>query len=221
MFVGHVGVALGLQRMERRVHPAALIAGALLLDLLLWVFVLVGWEQIQLPADYARRHYLLFVFPYSHGLLASLVWAGLAWAVAGVALRSWGAERWRIGAVIVAAVVSHWVLDALVHVRGLPLVSDASPRIGFGLWDEMPVAIVVETAITTTGVWYFFRGVALRRRWAVALVALVALLLTMTVAGETVGGAPPSMRALAAASLVSNLVVVVACGWLARRALAP
>ena len=119
------------------------------------------------------------------------------------------------------AVLSHWVLDALVHVRGLPLVGDASPRVGLGLWDNTLVAILVEATITIAGVWCFFRGLAGRRAWVIALVVIMALLLSMTVAGETVGGAPPSMRSLASASLVSNLVVVLACGWVARRVLEP
>jgi hypothetical protein len=217
MFVGHVGVALGLHRAERRVHPAALIAGAMLLDLLLWVFVLAGWEQIELPTDYSRHHYLMFVFPYSHGLLATLLWAGLAWGIVVAGLRSWRSARWRIAGVMALAVLSHWALDALVHVRGLPIAGDTSPRIGFGLWDKTLAAGLVESAITVAGCWYFFRGLLVRRAWAIALVVVVALLLTMTVAGETVGGAPPSMRSLAAASLVSNLVVVLVCGWVAAK----
>jgi len=218
MFAGHVGVALGLHRVERRVHPAALIAGALLLDLLLWTFVLAGWEQVQMPSDYARHHYLMFVFPYSHGLLATLVWCGLAWAIAGAGLRSLGSVRWRIGGVVGLAVLSHWALDALVHVRGLPLTGDNSLRVGLGLWENTLAAVLVESAITIGGVWFFFRGVAARRAWAIALLAIVLLLLTMTVAGETVGGTPPSTRSLAAASLVSNLIVVVTCGWVAAKA---
>src|SRR6185503_708389 len=108
MFAGHVGAALALHPLDRRLPPAALIGAALLLDLVLWVLVLAGKERILVPDDYARHHYLMFDFPWSHGLLAAALWA----AAAGVTAAALLASR-RAGAVIAAAVLSHWVLDAL------------------------------------------------------------------------------------------------------------
>jgi hypothetical protein len=44
MFAGHVGAGLAIALAERRVNVGVVIAAALLLDLLLWLFVLLGWE---------------------------------------------------------------------------------------------------------------------------------------------------------------------------------
>jgi hypothetical protein len=43
MFAGHVGAALVLASVERRVNVGAFITAALLLDILLWILVLIGW----------------------------------------------------------------------------------------------------------------------------------------------------------------------------------
>ena len=77
MFVGHLGVGLGLKKVEPEVNLGLLFFATLLLDFLLGIFVLMGIEQVHVPADYASLHYLMFTFPYSHGLLASLIWAAL------------------------------------------------------------------------------------------------------------------------------------------------
>jgi hypothetical protein len=53
----------------KRVHTA--IFAALLLDLALWLFILVGRESVTTPGNFARTHPPAFVFPDSHGLVAS------------------------------------------------------------------------------------------------------------------------------------------------------
>ena len=60
------------------------IFAALLLDVVLWLLVLLGVESVSITADFGRTHQLLFSFPYSHGLLASLVLLLLAFTVAGM-----------------------------------------------------------------------------------------------------------------------------------------
>ena len=70
MFAGHIGAALAIGRAERGLNVGLFIAAALLLDFLLWTFVLMGWESVAIPADFAATHQAEFVFPYSHGLLA-------------------------------------------------------------------------------------------------------------------------------------------------------
>jgi len=71
MFAGHVGAALALGRGERRVNIGVFVAAAMLLDFTLWVLVLMGWESVIIPADFARTHQVRFVF--SHWLLDALV----------------------------------------------------------------------------------------------------------------------------------------------------
>lgn len=69
MGIGHVAVGLGLKTADRRLNAGLLVFAAFLADFLLGWFVLAGWESYQYPADYDSVHYLLFTFPWSHGLV--------------------------------------------------------------------------------------------------------------------------------------------------------
>src|SRR3954465_10981396 len=85
MFAGHIGAAMALGRAEGRVNLGAFVFAAIFLDFVLWLFVLLGWESVTIPADFNNTHQPEFVFPYSHGLLASVTWSALA----GIATFLW------------------------------------------------------------------------------------------------------------------------------------
>jgi hypothetical protein len=216
MFAGHVGAALVLKRAERRVNLGVLILAALLLDVLLWLFVLAGLERVIVPADYASRHYVTFVFPYSHSLAASLVWSILAGALTWMATAGWVGDRGWATVVVATAVFSHFLLDFLVHIPELPLLGETSPKVGLGLWNQMPVALMLEVLITVGGLLVFLRGVPLGRGRTIGLVGLVVFVTTLTVAGMTVAPVPPSIPQLAISSDVGILLVAAVGGWLDR-----
>jgi hypothetical protein len=218
VFAGHVGAGLALGRTARRLNVGVLVLAALLLDVLLWALVYGRVEGAVVPPDFVRRHYLLFTFPYSHGLAASLAWSAAAGALTWAATRTWAAERTRASIAVAAAVLSHWVLDALVHVPELPLLGGASPKIGLGLWDHPALALALEIVITLVGLVLFLSGASLPRTRAVALSALVLAVVALTVAGMTVAPPPPDVRRQAVAAGVSILVVSMAAGWLGRTA---
>src|SRR5262245_56887201 len=129
MFVGHLGAGLAAKRIAPRPNLGMLFLAAMLLDALLWIFVLLGLEQVHIPANFAETHYLTFNFPYSHGLLPTFGWA----VAAALATRAFGWSA-RAALVIAAVVSSHFVLDVVVHVAGLPVLGPRSPHLGLGLW---------------------------------------------------------------------------------------
>lgn len=218
MFAGHVGAALAIGRVERRVNVGVFVLAALLPDLVLWVFVLLGWEAVVIPPDFASTHQPQFVFPLSHGLLAGAAWSVLA-AGATWACYPRLAQRRVWAAVLVAgAVLSHWLLDALVHAPELPLAGDASMKVGLGLWSAMPVALAVEAAIALMGLGLFIAGSALSRARKIALSLLLLVILAGTVAGMTIAAAPPSIAAMAWSSLGMIALVCLLAGRIGRRA---
>lgn len=217
MFAGHVGAALALARAERRVNVGVFVTAALLLDIALWLFVLLGWESLAIPADFASRHQPEFVFPYSHGLAASLVWSLLAAAGAWAVYRRLATARVRAAVLMATAVFSHWLLDALVHRPEMPLLGASSRAVGLALADNMPLALAVEVAVTVLGLALFLRGSGLPRDRTKALAVLSLVILAFSVAGMTVAPPPPSAVAMAASTL---LTVIVVCGffaWLGRQ----
>jgi hypothetical protein len=218
MFAGHIGAAMAIGRVERRVNLGVLVCAALLLDVLLWLFVLAGRESVVIPVNFAGTHQPEFVFPYSHGLLAAIAWSTLAGLTALRWYRLLQAAKWRVAACIALAVFSHWLLDALVHVPELPLAGEHSLKVGLGLWGSMPVALAVESLITVLGLGLFLAGASLTRGRRFGLAVLVIVTLVFTIFGMTVAPPPPSATAMAASSLVTIVVVCALAGWLGKRA---
>ncbi|HYL72364.1 MAG TPA: hypothetical protein VEY89_13775 [Candidatus Dormibacteraeota bacterium] len=218
MFAGHVGAALAIARVERRVNVGWLVSAALLLDLILWVLVLLGVESVSIPASFGRDHQPLFEFPYSHGLVAALLWSLLTAALALIVWARFPLLRTRIAVLSAVAVFSHWLLDALVHRPELPLAGPASPAVGLGLDEHPALAITLEALILGAGLVLFGRGSALGRGRLLALSGLSVALLALTVVGMTVAPPPPSALAMAASSLGTLILACALYGWLGRNA---
>lgn len=221
MFAGHVGAALAIGRAERRVNVGIFVLAAILLDFLLWLFILLGWESATIPADFASSHQPEFVFPYSHGLLASIGWSALAGAATFLWRPRLKEATARAAALVAAAVFSHWLLDAIVHAPELPLASASSMKMGLGLWHSMPVALALEAFIALFGLYLFLSGADLSRAKRIGLWVLSLLILAFTVTGMTIAPPPPSVAAMAASSLITILLVCALAAWFGRTSAAP
>ena len=207
---------MALGRADRRVNLGVLVFAALLPDFVLWLLVLLGWESVTIPANFMSTHQPAFVFPYSHGLIASLGWSVLV----GAAAYRWYLRptqaKWRVAAVVSVAVFSHWLLDALVHAPELPLAGAGSAKAGLGLWRDMPVALAVESFIALAGLYLFVSAAKLSAAKKLSLSILSLLIIAMTVVGMTVAAPPPSAAAMAVSSLITIIVVSVLAGWLGK-----
>lgn len=216
MFAGHVGVALAIGRAERRINVGVFIFAAVLLDFVLWLFVLLGWEFVTIPANFANTHQAEFIFPYSHGLLTGIAWSALAGAAVFLWYPRLKVAKFRAAAFIAAAVFSHWLLDALVHAPELPIAGAGSMKVGLGLWQTMPVALVIEAVIAAAGLYVFVSGTSLSRVKKLWLAVLCFVVLAFTVVGMTVAPPPPSVFAMAVTSLITIVIVCALAGWLGK-----
>jgi hypothetical protein len=216
MFAGHLGAGLAIGSAERRVNVGIFVAAALLLDIVLWLLVLAGCESVAIPPGFARTHQAEFVFPYSHSLAAGAAWSALAAVAAWAVFARLGAARIRLALLMAAAVFSHWVLDALVHRPEMPLAGSASPMLGLGLWDRLPVALALEGAIVVAGLFIFVRHGGLPRGRSIAIVVLTLLVFAFTALGMTLAPPPPSGFAMAGSSLATLAAVCALMVWLSR-----
>jgi hypothetical protein len=213
MFVGHLGVGLALASRSPQFRLGTLLGAAMLLDVLLGVFVLAGMEQVIVPPNFATGRYLEFVFPYSHGLLNSVLWAGITAALAGAGWLLIGrgaAAAWIAG----AAVFSHFLCDAVAHVRGLPLLGEDFPHVGLGLWRAMPWALGLELLLLAGGVALYLRsrpGLSRMRRGV--LLGVLGLLAALQLAGQLGGGLPPPAPVLAVSWIAQTAVLVLLGLW--------
>jgi hypothetical protein len=219
MFVGHLGAGLAIKRMAPEWNLGLLFAAACFADLLLWMLVVLGVESPGPAGSSGAARFLTFVFPYSHGLLASLCWSALAAAAAWAATSASDVHRIRLAGALALAVFSHFLLDLLVHVPDLPLAGSDSPMLGFGLWRQMPVALAVELGFSAAALWLYLGSCQLSRwrRYLVAGMLLLAAILTAI--GPYLPGDPPPPAVLALSSFVT-LAIFVAAGFLAEGRLA-
>jgi hypothetical protein len=218
MFAGHIGAALAIGRVERSINLGVLIFAALLLDVLLWIFILLGWESVVIPADSAVIHQPEFIFPYSHGLLAAVALSALAGAATFLWYPQVHVLKLRAAVCVAAAVFSHWSLDALVHRPELPLTGEHSLKLGLGLWSRMPVALSIEALITVVGLCLFLADHPMSRARKCWVTALALSLMAFTAAWMTVAPPPPSVMAMASSSLATIVVVCLLAGWVGQRA---
>ena len=217
MFAGHVGAGLAFGSANRKINVGVFVSAALLLDALLWMFVLLGWESVVLPADFERTHQAQYAFPYSHGLAAAIAWSAAAGAACCFGRRR-AAGALRAGLLVGAAVFSHWVLDALVHAPELPVAGAESVKVGMWLWRNLLAALCIEGLVLVGGLVLFLRAARLSRARSGAVAILSLLILGFTVVGMTLAPAPPSDTAMAAGSLATLAAVCALYLWLGRPA---
>ena len=155
MFVGHYAASLALKSFEQKVSLGVLFLAVQFVDILFFPFVLAGIERMNIVENFTQStHFELVYMPFTHGLLASLLWA-----VAAFAVFRWVVVKKQSVAVVVAlAVFSHWLLDLPVHTPDLPLWSDASPKLGFGLWNNAVATYLLEAALLLLALWMYLRS---------------------------------------------------------------
>jgi hypothetical protein len=216
MGVGHAAVGILAAKLTPRLNVGFLVFASLFADFLLGIFALLGLETAHVPADYATGHYLTFTFPYSHGLLALCAWSLLFAGLVAVLQRE--GQRLVFG-VVAAVVLSHFALDALVHVVGLPLAGPSSPKVGFGLWRQMPLELALETLLSATSVLVFWRAASdsPRSRYGIALFMLVFCALTWT---PLLTATPPDPSQLIPGWIASPLLLAAIAYAIDRKRLA-
>jgi hypothetical protein len=193
MFLGHFALAFAARLLAPTVSLGTLLLAAQFIDLLWPTFLLMGLERVRIePGATAVTPLVFEYFPYSHSLLAVLGWALLIAGLHYLLVR----ER-RSAAVLGLLVLSHWLLDALVHRPDLPIVPGGSMMVGLRLWSSLTLTLALEVPLFMLGVWLYARSTAAldgAGRWG--LVALV-LFLFVVYAGYMLGSPPPSVTAIA------------------------
>ena len=208
MFIGHYAPAF-IAATSRKAPPlVVLMVGTQLIDFGFFTFALLGIEHFRLVPGMTASNWLdLYDMPYTHSLLGTLVWAAGFGALVGLIVRSRAA-----GWITAAMVVSHWLLDYLVHRPDLTLAG-APPKLGLGLWNMPLIERPLELALIFGSLAFYTartRPISPRAGWALgALVVAFALvqLIDWFGARTTVVDASLPLTALAAYGLLTALAV--------------
>ncbi|MFZ9054114.1 MAG: hypothetical protein ACO22K_13965 [Woeseiaceae bacterium] len=215
MFVGHYAASLALKKFEKRASLGILFLGVQLVDIVFFPFVLLGIERINIIENYtASTHFQLEYMPYTHSLLASLLWAVAAYAI----FRWVFVKRQSVALVVGLAVFSHWVLDLVVHTPDLPLWSDASVKLGFGLWNSAIATYVLEAVLLLGALWLYLKSTSASTtggKYGMGVFVVVLLLVNIVNIFGPLGG--DSKVVLAASALSAYFVFAAIAFWLDRK----
>src|SRR2546430_6320007 len=155
MFVGHYGVSFASKSADRSIPLWVLFIAVQLLDVAWAPFVLLGIEKVRIvPGITASSPLDLYYMPYTHSLIAALLWSAVAFAAYRLLAPRGGSKA---ALIVGAAVFSHWVLDLLVHRPDLPLY-DNTAKVGFGLWNYPVPAFLLELAVLFGGMYLYLKA---------------------------------------------------------------
>ena len=152
MIIGQIGIGIILKTFVKRFNLGWIIAATLLLDVVLWVFVLFGIESYYIPSNYDQFHFFAFDFPYSHGLLACICWTILTFLIIKGYTR-----RNKIATIMACGVFASFLLSIIIHPAEIPLFLN-SHKVGIGLcklrwWD-----LAFELIILLTGLIIYYQS---------------------------------------------------------------
>ena len=211
MFVGHEAVGLAGRAKTPGISLGTWLLAVQFLDLLWPIFLLLGWEHVRIAPGITRANPLDFYdYPITHSLVGALAWSAVFGAGYLILSKSEPVARRRGAVLLGAGVLSHWVLDLVVHRPDLPILP-RGPYVGLGLWNFPVAELLVELALYAAGIAAYLRATRARDaigRWG--LWSLLAFLLVIWLSG-VYGPPPPSERALAWFALVGWLIPL--WGW--------
>jgi len=207
MVLGHFAVGFASKRAAPKASLGALMAAPLLADLLWPIFLLLGCERVQIVPGGRTFEELSFTsYPWSHSLEMEIVWGLLFGGI------YWALTRYRAGAIVIfCGVVSHWVLDLVVHVPDLPLTVTGASRVGLGMWNSVPATVAAEYLLLALGTWLYVRATRAKDgvgRWSFRVfVGLIAVLYASTI------GSPPPGSVTALAGMTLSLWLFPLWAW--------
>jgi hypothetical protein len=203
MFIGHFAAGMMAKKVQPSISLGTLFLAAQFLDLLWPTLLLLDVEHVAIAPGISKVTPLDFTdYPISHSLLMVIGWSMIFSVVYYLVSKN------RTGSLLVGTLVlSHWILDLVVHIPDLPLYPGDSPKVGLGLWNSTLLTILVEGVIFISGIWiYVNTKKELSQKVNAWFWSLVVFLLIIHVI-NFIGPPPPSVNAIAWAGHLQWLFV--------------
>lgn len=205
MLLGHYGVAFAAKKYAPKTSLWLLITAAIFLDLLWPIFLLTGLEKVKIAVGITKVTPLDFIYyPFSHSLLAVIIWAILFGLIYFVI------TKYKTGAYTLSAlVISHWLLDFLVHRADLPITIWGTSKFGLGIWNLPLFTYVLEFGILLFGVYLYNNYLKTLKRWQQYLFYSFVVFLGIIYIINIFSPAPPSVTAIAIAGSAMWLFIII------------
>jgi len=161
VFIGHYAVSFALKATQKKASLGLLFIGVQFVDLLFFSLTLFGIESFSLIENYTEStHFQLEYMPYSHSLLAVLLWSVAIYLLLKVLIKKekQQSEKITVTMAVAIAVLSHWCLDLVVHTPDLPLFLDNTHLYGFGLWNNALLTYILEAILLVGGLCMYLKS---------------------------------------------------------------
>ncbi len=217
MFAGHYGVSFACKAAEPRLPLWLLFLAVQFVDILWSILILLGIEKVRIvPGITATNPFDLYYMPYTHSLVAAVVWSVLVFLGYRMFVSRRSASANRPALFLALAVFSHWILDLLVHRPDLALY-DNSHKVGLGLWNYPMPTFALEATILFGGMWIYLRSTksaSLAGKYGMPIFGIILLAAHWIL----FFGAPPgSPNAAAILLIVLYLGFATVAAWLERK----
>jgi hypothetical protein len=158
MLAGHFGLAAAVKARQPQIPLWSLMLATQLLDVLFLGTYALGVERLDpVPGTPGGYGNLIITADYTHSLVGSLAISLVAAIISSI---FWGRRN---GMVIGVMVLSHWVLDLLVHRADLAVLPGNAgnlPRLGLGLWQWPWVVAAIELGLCLAGAFLYYHASA-------------------------------------------------------------
>lgn len=149
MFIGHYGLGFMVKKKIKDIPLWLLFLSVQLMDIVAFILVFFGIEK----AAYRNSDNPFFTnnldLPYSHSLMGALLLSAIMYCVLVIAKR----KSWALIAAL--CVLSHWVIDLIVHTPDLSIFFGYG-KIGLGLWNYPYLSFGLEIILVLVG-WLILR----------------------------------------------------------------
>ncbi|HEX5226720.1 MAG TPA: metal-dependent hydrolase [Bryobacteraceae bacterium] len=209
MLVGHFAVAFAAKRIDATLSLGTAVLAAMLADVLAFSFVAAGVERFRVVPEFQTNRLVGENIVFSHSLVMDVFWGAL-FACAYFLWR----RRSRAARILFAAVVSHWVLDAISHRPDMRFGPGIPGAVGLGLWNSIPATLAVEGGFWLLAVILYVRATRAAKRPGIYAFWIGVALLSLAWFGN-VSAPPPagSKNNAIAAALPSLIFFALAIAW--------
>ena len=213
MFIGHLGAGMAMRKFDKKTNLAWFFVSVLFLDLLLYIFVLLGFEKVIVPKNFENLHYLKYIFPYSHSLVSTIAWSVLFYVAAEVITKN------RNTAILLGlGVFSHFIFDFIVHTPDLTILGDNTMVVGLGLWNNIYLALLLEVVLFLAGLFIYMKetkGIGFGGKYGMYIFSI--FLIAAAFISQILSPRPQNGIEVAGSALLSILLVILISFWLDRK----
>ena len=208
MFIGHFGVGFAAKKVVKKTSLGTLFLASQFVDLLWPILLILGIEKVEInPVNTGLTPLNFVYYPFSHSLLAAIVWAFIFGLIYYLIKKDLGSAIW-----CGLLVPSHWILDLIVHRPDLPLwPGHGSPMFGLGLWSSIYGTIIIEVGIFLVGVYLYSKTTEPKNKTGSISLWILVIFLMLVYFMNIFGPPPNSIDAIGYVGL--SQFILIAWGY--------